>query len=90
MFPESTEENCWVGAGPRVGTDKLTVVREQGLGDLRERKKRRRKRERRGRRGERERKRKRKRGKREKVMIGAELGFTMNSNNELSGAGEKR
>lgn len=41
MFPEAAEQNCWVGAGPRVGTDKLTVVREQGLGDLRERKKRR-------------------------------------------------
>ena len=44
MFPEAAEENCWVGPGPGVGTDKLTVVREQGLGDLRERKKRRRKR----------------------------------------------
>ena len=41
MFPEAAEQNCWVGSGPRVGTDKLTVVREQGLGDLRERKKRR-------------------------------------------------
>ena len=48
MFPEATEENCWVGSGPGVGTDKLTVVREQGLGDLREGKKRRRKRGRRG------------------------------------------
>ena len=44
MFPEATEENCWVGARSGVGTDKLTVVREQGLGDLRERKRRRRKR----------------------------------------------
>ena len=36
MFSEAAEQNCWVGPGPRVGTDKLTVVREQGLGDLRE------------------------------------------------------
>ena len=57
MFPEAAEQNCWVGSGPRVGTDKLTVVRVQGLGDLREGKKRRRKRGIRSRRGERERKR---------------------------------
>lgn len=36
MFPEAAEQDCWVGTGPRVGTDKLTVVGEQGLGDLRE------------------------------------------------------
>lgn len=41
MFPETAEQNCWVGSRPGVGTDKLTVVREQGLGDLRERNKRR-------------------------------------------------
>ena len=43
MFPEAAEQNCWVGTGPGVGTDKLTVVGEQGLGDLRERRRRRRK-----------------------------------------------
>ena len=65
MFPETAEQKCWVGTGPRVGTDKLTVVREQGLGDLRERNKRkeRRKRERR-----------RKRGKRETIMEGNDRG----------------
>ena len=62
MFPEAAEQNCWVGSGPRVGTDKLTVVREQGLGDLRERNKRR-KRER------------RKRGKRETIMAGNDRGL---------------
>ena len=36
MFPEAAEQNCWVGTGPGVGTDKLTVVGEQGLGNLRE------------------------------------------------------
>ena len=41
MFPEAAEQDCWVGTGPRVGTDKLTVVGEQGLGDLRERRRRR-------------------------------------------------
>ena len=50
MFPETAEQNCRVGARPGVGTDKLTVVRVQGLGDLREGKRRIR-----GRRGERER-----------------------------------
>ena len=44
MFPEAAEQNCWVGARSGVGTDKLTVVREQGLGNLKEGKKRRRKR----------------------------------------------
>ena len=48
MFPEAAEQDCWVGTGPGVGTDKLTVVGEQGLGDLRERR----------RRGEREKKKK--------------------------------
>ena len=40
MFPEAAEQDCWVGTGPRVGTDKLTVVGEQGLRDLRERRRR--------------------------------------------------
>ena len=40
MFSEAAEQDCRVGTGPRVGTDKLTVVREQGLRDLRERRRR--------------------------------------------------
>lgn len=45
MFPEAAEQDCWVGTGPGVGTDKLTVVGEQGLGDLRERRRRKERRE---------------------------------------------
>ena len=36
MLPEAAEQDCRVGTGPGVSTNKLTVVREQGLGDLRE------------------------------------------------------
>ena len=35
MFPEVAQQDGRVGTGLGVGTDKLTVVGEEGLGDLR-------------------------------------------------------